>query len=80
MLQERNPHIIEIKDLKIGCAYHGIGHNFNTAIWTGKAFAGLRHKFGNKFIDEELHWDAERGAGVKGTFQPLWIMQPVYDD
>ena len=65
-----NTHI-PIKDLHAGQAYHGCGRNFDVAIWTGKAFAGLRTKFGDRYIDEELHYDTDEHHG---TFKPFKLL------
>jgi len=64
-MKDRDDKCIAIEDLEEGYAYYGIGRNFSVGIWTGKAFAGLRHKFGDSFIDDEDHWDSG------GTFQPI---------
>jgi hypothetical protein len=59
--------MIKVEDLVVGVAYAGEGRNFDVGIWTGEAFAGLRYKFGNHFIDKEMHWDT---CEHHGTFKP----------
>jgi len=58
---------IKIEELEAGEAYYGDGRNFSIAIWDGFKFNGLRHKFGDKFIDAELHYDTDVHHG---TFKP----------
>ena len=56
------------EELEIGQAYEVDGRNFTVAIWTGEKFAGVRNKFGQNFIDEEIHWDDDDHYG---TVKPL---------
>lgn len=51
------PDFIEMKDLVVGKAYELEARNINVGIWDGKEFHGIRHKFGRRFIDAEIHWD-----------------------
>lgn len=57
------------EDLEQGAAYRVKARNFGIAIWDGKAFQGLRCKFGSCFMSSEDHWD--EGAPF-GTVKPLY--------
>lgn len=59
---------LKVGELEEGCAYEVYARNFRVAIWTGTKFAGLREKFGQKFIDEEIHWDEDEHFG---TVKPI---------
>jgi len=59
--------MIEIEKLEDGKAYMGHGRNFKVAIWDGHKFWGLRYKFGDKFMDDELHKSSDEHHG---TFTP----------
>lgn len=54
--------------LVIGRAYKGEGRNFDIAIWDGEYFQGVRHKFGDYFVDAEDHYDE---GSPHGTFKPF---------
>jgi len=56
------------EQLIVGKAYAVDGRNFNIAIWDGKKFHGVRYKFGDKFVDEEYHWD---DGPPFGTVKPI---------
>ena len=62
------PDYLKKEELEVGQAYEVTARNFGIAIWTGKDFAGLRHKFGDDFIDHETHWDDHTHFG---TVRPL---------
>ncbi|MCK5020127.1 MAG: hypothetical protein KAS32_23940 [Candidatus Peribacteraceae bacterium] len=64
--------MISIKDLVPGKAYEVDGRNFSVTIWTGKDFAGLRYKFGDRFIDHENHWD---NSLLDGTCKPIKLLE-----
>jgi len=59
---------IPIEELEVGEAYHVDGRNFSIAIWDGEKFWGVRYKWGDKFMSEELHYDAHKKYG---TVKPL---------
>jgi len=56
------------EELIVGGRYKVDGRNFTIATWTGDEFIGMREKFGNSYLDEELHWDADPKYG---TVKPL---------
>ena len=49
------------------CIYLCNARNFKYGIWRGDKMYGIRHKFGDTFIDGEYHWDED----ATGTCQPL---------
>jgi len=59
---------LKVDELEIGQAYEVEARNFSIAIWNGSKFAGLRYKFGDRFIDYELHWDTDTHFG---TVKPI---------
>lgn len=58
--------------------YRVKARNFSFAVFFKErsAFAGIRHKFGNTFVDEELHWDLES----RGTCKPLECLPETLPD
>ena len=63
--------MIELKDLVIGRAYELEARNLRIGIWDGREFHGIRHKFGNKFIDGEIHWDLDDFCGTAKAVREL---------
>ena len=58
--------------LIVGARYKLHARNFQEGVWNGKAFEGIRTKFGHRFLDEELHWDEDPHFG---TAKPLELME-----
>ena len=56
--------MIELKDLIVGEAYRLDARNIRIGIWDGECFHGMRHKFGNTFIDKEIHYDLDPRYGT----------------
>lgn len=56
------------EELEVGVPYKVHARNFNEAVWNGKAFTGMREKFGDRYEFDEYHWDD--GAPF-GTVKPL---------
>ena len=59
---------IPVEDLVVGRAYELIARNLTYGIWDGKEFHGIRHKFGDKFMDVEIHYDLDDRYG---SAQPI---------
>lgn len=59
--------MISKADCERGVVYRGEGRNFKLGIWNGERFLGIRSKWGSRFIDSELHWEA---SPPHGTFKP----------
>lgn len=64
--------MIEIVDLVENGVYLVDSRNFKVAIYRDEAFHGIRHKFGQKFMDREFHWDT--GAPF-GTVKPIELLE-----
>lgn len=52
---------IPLADLEVGKAYLLEARNIRIGIWDGANFHGIRTKFGNQFMDEELHYQLDDG-------------------
>lgn len=76
-MKSKSSKCIPPDQLKVGKAYWGQGRNFNVGIWTGKVFFGVRHKYNQHFMDEELHWDLD---DHHGTFQPFEELSPTSEE
>lgn len=59
-------------ELKEGHAYAVSARNFQTAIWDGHSFHGLRFKFGSSYMASENHWD---DGAPYGTVKPLYELE-----
>ncbi len=55
----------ELEDM---CVYYCDARNFNIGIWFNGTMHGLRRKFGDEYIDEEIHYDDDPHFG---TCKPL---------
>lgn len=59
---------IPLDECEARVVYRVEARNFKFAVFDGKEhFIGIRHKFGNSFLDTENHWSAENFA----TCRPL---------
>lgn len=67
-IKPEGPEMIPKHRLKVGAAYEVEARNFDTAIWDGKVFRGVRFKMGSYFMDTEQHWDDDDHFG---TVKPL---------
>jgi len=59
-----NPAYIPMRDLVIGHCYVVESRNIRCGIWDGKAFHGIRRKFGDLFMDSEIHYDLDDRHGT----------------
>ena len=62
---------IPVADLIIGGVYLVKARNFSLGMWNGREFIGPRFKFGDTFLDTEIHWDLDERYG---TAQPLELL------
>ena len=53
----RHPDTIDVEHLQVGHAYKLRARNIDVGIWDGEVFHGIRHKFGQRFMDTEMHYD-----------------------
>lgn len=71
--------MIPIADLKPGYLYRLKARNIRMGIWNpelqgGKgAFIGIRTKFGNRYLDRELHYDADPHYGTATPTEELAV-------
>jgi hypothetical protein len=63
--------MIPIEELEIGYAYELEARNIFIGIWDGKEFHGIRTKFGNKFMDSEIHYDLDDHYGTAKAIRKL---------
>ena len=52
---------IPLADLEVGKAYLLKARNIRIGIWDGVSFHGIRTKFRDQFMDEELHYELNDG-------------------
>lgn len=73
---------IELADCKPGHLYRLEAHNIRIGVWNpyihlrgGKkgSFVGIRTKFGNRFLDHELHYDAHEHYGTATPTEELAV-------
>lgn len=55
---------MKFEDCKEGFTYNIDGRNFSYGIFHNEQFYGIRHKFGDTFIDTEIHWDKDKHHGT----------------
>lgn len=67
---------IPLNELEIGKAYELESRNLRIGIWDGKEFHGIRTKFGDHFMDSEIHYDLDDHYG---TAQAVCMLTP-YDE
>ena len=53
---------IPLADLEVGKAYLLKARNIRVGVWDGAYFHGIRTKFGDQFMDEELHYQLDDGT------------------
>ena len=64
LLNKMNDDMIRFEDCKPGYTYDIDARNFRFAIFYKDEFYGIRYKFGNRFIDNEVHWDKDEHYGT----------------
>lgn len=52
---------IPLADLEVGKAYKLDARNIRIGVWDGTHFHGIRRKFGDQFMDQELHYQLDDG-------------------
>jgi hypothetical protein len=62
----------------IGRVYKLDCRNLSYGVYDGKGgFIGIRTKFGSRFLDTELHWDADPHYGTVEAMEDLGIDVPI---
>jgi len=71
-LNELRAQRIKIEDLQDRKLYRLLARNIKIGVWNAarQEFLGIREKFGRRFIDAELHWDAPAFA----TAAPIEVL------
>ena len=63
--------MIPLNELEIGAAYELEARNVHVGIWDGKEFHGIRYKFGDQFMDSEIHYDLDDHYGTAKAIRKL---------
>lgn len=63
--------MIPLEELEVGAAYELEARNIHIGIWDGKEFYGIRYKFGDRFIDSEIHYDLDDHYGTAKAIRKL---------
>lgn len=77
---------LTIEECEDGMTYKIDGRNFDYGVYTikTKSFLGIRHKFGNQFIDSEEHYDCGAPHGTVFPFEkldyPKQDLSKLYDE
>jgi hypothetical protein len=65
--------MIPLEELEVGAAYELEARNIHIGIWDGKEFHGIRYKFGDRFMDSEIHYDLDDHHGTAQAIAKLEI-------
>jgi len=64
--------MIKLEQLQRGEVYRLRSRNLESGVWNGKdGFVGIRSKFGQRFLDMEIHWDLSETFGTAQALEPL---------
>lgn len=64
-------------ELENMCVYYCNARNFNIGIWYNGTMYGLRRKFGDEYVDEEIYYDDDPNFG---TCKPLKKLSESLED
>jgi len=56
--------MIPLDKLEVGECYELESRNLRKGVWDGKEFHGIRYKFGDLFMDSEIHYDLDDRYGT----------------
>lgn len=64
---------IQLEDLRGNWLYVVAARNITFGVWSAatQSFYGIRQKFGDRFIDDEYHWNHCYKGQEDGTAKPL---------
>ena len=62
---------VKLQDLIVGECYEVQSRNIRHGVWDGKEFHGIRHKFGDYFMDSEIHYDLDDHHGTAKAIRIL---------
>jgi hypothetical protein len=69
---------IQPEDLEIGKVYKLNSRNLALGVYRGdSSFIGIREKFGNRFLDEEVEWDADKHYGTARAVGVLGFIHSI---
>lgn len=71
---------IPLEELEVGKAYELESRNLSVGVWDGKEFHGIRTKFGNQFMDSEIHYDLDDHYGTAQAVALLTPYDPEFED
>jgi len=79
--------MIPVSDLKKGHLYRLTSRNLSFGVWDGKnGFIGIRTKFQDRYLDQEIHWDLSNHFGTAKPLEDLgmfcenpWYIGNTYD-
>ncbi|HYM79098.1 MAG TPA: hypothetical protein VE377_24195 [Candidatus Dormibacteraeota bacterium] len=58
--------VIPVNELVKGKVYRLNSRGLSCGVWNGEeGFVGIRTKFGNRFLDKEIHWDLSDHSGER---------------
>jgi hypothetical protein len=64
--------MIKLEQLQRGRVYRLQSRNLESGVWNGKdGFVGIRTKFGQRFLDMEIHWDLSETFGTAQALEAL---------
>lgn len=64
--------VIRLEQLQRGRVYRLQSRNLQSGVWNGKdGFVGIRTKFGQRFLDVEIHWDLSETIGTARALEAL---------
>lgn len=64
--------MIKLEQLRQGRVYRLQSRNLESGVWNGKdGFVGIRTKFGQRFLDMEIHWDLSETIGTAQALEVL---------
>lgn len=70
---------IPLDELEIGECYELESRNIPRGVWDGKEFHGIRYKFGQQFMDSEIHYDLDERHGTAQAVCKLTPFDPEFD-
>lgn len=62
---------VPIYYLVVGGCYKVAARNITYGVWDGNAFHGIRTKFGDTFMDSEIHYDLDEKHGTAVAVERL---------
>lgn len=65
---------LPIADLVVGRVYRLRSRNLDLGAWNGGTFAGIRTKFGRRYLDTEDHWDSGAPHGTAYPVEDLGLL------